>query len=322
MSDHDKMLERVRALLAKAASTEFEEEAEAFRAKADELMTKYAIEMWMVEQAQAGKTGQTKPELRDMNIDWWWKMDNDLSEALWSVFSSVCTHCRCTIAVAKASYNSKTVPVVGMPADLGYADMLFTHLFMQMVDTMDPHPRPGEPLIEALVRMKEAGLKWEEIFRRLRHAGYYPENERWNPSKMDYAGKYTAYCKQHNRERVRVTPSVYRRSFATGFTSELRIRFREMRKQQESSLGSGMEVALRDISVVVREAMYDFFPDMRPHPANCQCDKCTRERNRRLPAYKPRTYSDAAIARGAKAGRDAEILSNEARLGKTPELGR
>lgn len=305
---HEKMLERVRALLAKAAGGTTEQEAELLRAKADELMTKYAIEMWQIEAAQENATGRTKPEIRHMNIDWWWSMDDDLGGALWSVFVSVCSHARCRIAYKNVSGRDKTVPVVGMPADLGYVDMLFTHLFLQMVETMDPHPKPGEGTIEAIVRMKESGLKWEEIYYRLRKAGHYPENQPWSPSKMDYAGKYTRYCLEHGRERVRTTPSVYRRSFASGFSSALSSRLRQQREEQGQSTGS-MAIAIRDISALVQDALYEFFPN-----------QAVQSRSRAV-ARADRKIDLASMARGSQAGHEASIISNSPKIGSKRELG-
>lgn len=312
VSNHEKMLERVRALLAKAAGGTTEEEAELLRAKADELMTKYAIELWQIEQLQAKTEERTKPEVKAMNIDWWWNIDQDLGNALWDVMTSVTQHARCRIAWKHASYNTKTVPVVGLPADLAYADMLFTHLFMQMVETMDPRPRVGEGTVEAIVRMKEAGLKWEEIYYRLRKAGHYPADQPWNASKMNYAGKYTRYCDQHGRERVRVTPSVYRRSFALGFSRTLRERLRTQREEQGQDTGS-MALALRDIRLVVQEAVYEFFPDMRPHEASCQCKKC--KESRKPVRGRDVSISLSAVARGNAAGKEATIISNSGKVG-------
>lgn len=314
MSNHEKMLERVRALLAKAAGGTTEEEAELLRAKADELMTKYAIEMWQIELAQEGKSARPKPELKHINIDWWWKMNDDLSNALWDVLMSVCAHARCKVAWRHASYNTKTVPIVGLPSDLGYVDLLFTHLFMQMVDTMDPHPRESDSMIEALVRMKESGLKWEEIYNRLRKAELVDDHGRWSSavaSKMDFAGKYTRYCDQNGRERVRVTPSVFRRSFARGFSHALSKRLYSQREQQGQNTGS-MELALRDISLVVTEAMYEMFPDMRPHEAGCKCARC---QTRLKPVRSTVNISLSAMSRGSKAGDEATILSNADKLG-------
>lgn len=314
MSNHEKMLERVRALLAKAASTanEYPEEAELFRAKADELMTKYAIELWQVETAQAGVGARPKPEVKDVNIDWWWKLDEDLSQSLWSVLLAVCDHARCRVAWRNAAHDTKSVPVVGLPSDLGYVDMLFTHLFMQMIDTMDPHPREGDGMIEALVRMKEAGLKWEEIYKRLVAADLLEDKGRWSAgvaSQMDFAGKYTRYCAETGRERVRVTPSVFRRSFAMGFSSELAKRLRHQKEEQGQDTGS-MALVIRDISLVVQEALYDFFPNMRPGAVK-KSKGMVRD---------TRKISVSGIARGAKAGADATILGNSPQLKGKKEL--
>ena len=291
-----KMLERVRALLAKASSTTFPEEADSFRAKADELMTKYAIEVWQVEQAEAGKKAPTKPIVRKVDLAWWYDMDNQLASGLWDMFISVTTHCRVRTAWKNVDYMNKQIPLVGMPVDLDYADMLFTNLMLQLVDTMDPHPKSGEPMIEALVRMKEAGLKWEEIYRRLQVAGYFPYDQPWQPSKMDFAGKYTRYCQQHGRERVRTTPTVYRRSFASGFTTAIRQRLRLQREEQGQNTGS-MAVAIRDISQVVEEALFDFFPN-----------QAERTRSRAVARGNPLKTDLRVMGAGVEAGNKARIM--------------
>ena len=43
-TDRDAVIRRIEALLAKAASTDFQAEAEAFAAKAQELMARYLVE--------------------------------------------------------------------------------------------------------------------------------------------------------------------------------------------------------------------------------------------------------------------------------------
>jgi hypothetical protein len=63
-----KMLTRVRALLAKAESTEFAEEADAFFAKAKELMTRYSLERAMLF-AGSGEGGGTGPGGRRIWLD-------------------------------------------------------------------------------------------------------------------------------------------------------------------------------------------------------------------------------------------------------------
>jgi hypothetical protein len=98
-----------------------------------------------------------------------------------------------------------------------------------------------------------------------------------------------------------------------------------------------MEIALRDIEQVIKESVWEAYPDLRPHPANCQCDnchfvkcvdpKCTRPRC--VAARKPvraRSVKAPKIDYAARqAGREAAAkvnLSNSPseRIGRTPEL--
>ena len=173
----DKKLEQVRALLAKAASTEFEGEAAVFRAKADELMANYAIEQWQLDaadEADANRKGRD-PERRDVNIEWYFEPQyRHVYADMWIMFGSVARHCRCKVVWWGGGGHidgNRTVPVLGLPSDLDYFDLLFTHLQLQLFKQIQPSPEPGDTCIEALVRMKEAGMKWEAIGTKLIAAG-------------------------------------------------------------------------------------------------------------------------------------------------------
>jgi hypothetical protein len=86
------ILRRVRGLMAKAASTEFEGEREAFQAKADQLMEAYAIETWML---QTGED-ESKARLivkRDFDMSWWSQLGHQVSwetkSNVWYLFTNV-----------------------------------------------------------------------------------------------------------------------------------------------------------------------------------------------------------------------------------------
>ena len=66
-SGSNRLLVRVQALLAKAEATEYEEEAEALSAKAQELISRHALER-LLEQAATGRSG-ADPELRRLWLD-------------------------------------------------------------------------------------------------------------------------------------------------------------------------------------------------------------------------------------------------------------
>jgi hypothetical protein len=178
---------------------------------------------------------------------------------------------------------------VGTAADRAYFDMLFTGVMLEVGKGLEPQPDPSKPMIENLVALKESGQKWERIARQLHKIGQLT-NEQYDPSwrqvpvmrynyelmrevddgttreehgderaermkkqvhHLNFSGQYTAYCRKHNRERLRVTPSIYQRSFAAGFDSRLYERLRDMRdyaRRQMDAEGnaSGMELVLAD----------------------------------------------------------------------------
>lgn len=63
----DKLLVKVQALLAKAEASDFDEEAEAFSAKAQELISRHSLDR-LLEQATAGRAGDA-PEVRRLWLD-------------------------------------------------------------------------------------------------------------------------------------------------------------------------------------------------------------------------------------------------------------
>src|SRR4051812_16704394 len=167
-----KMLERVRALLAKANGTNFPEEADAFRAKADELMTAYAIEQWQVDAAQEGIQGRPQPERRDVDFSWY--SGTPFRDQLWWIYQDLADHCRCKAVVDKifGYRENRRIPVLGLPADLDYLDMLFTSIMFDFARKVDPKPDPERLSYEEnLAMLKEAGLGWPEITRLMVNAG-------------------------------------------------------------------------------------------------------------------------------------------------------
>jgi hypothetical protein len=317
-SRYDKILNRVQALLAKAASTEFPDEADALRAKADELMTSYAIDEYELER-KPGHVGM-RPTHEPIDMRWYWEItDTDVAQSVYGVFWGLASHVRIEIAYMDTDYVKRTTPLVGMAHDIAYFKLVFTDVFRQMIDTMDPHPRPNEPLIEALVRMKEAGMKWEDIFKRLKRYGYYPADLPWNPGKMNYAGKYTDYCIAHRRPRIRTTPSVYKRSFTQSFAWGLSDKLDKMRAEQGQNTGS-RALALRDYRQDVTDALYEFFPKHKPQPIS-QAVPQSKRRGRGA-APRPRAYSSEASERGLQAGRNVTIIGrgDNSRQGPQGEL--
>ncbi|OXM59220.1 DUF2786 domain-containing protein [Amycolatopsis vastitatis] len=123
----DKKLGRVRALLAKAESTSFPEEAEALSAKAQELMTRHALDRVLVETAAA----PDRPAARRI-----W-LDTPYTDAKSLLVHVVAKANRC-----RAVFDSRwdLVTVIGDEDDLDSVALLTTSLLVQATRAMVADP--------------------------------------------------------------------------------------------------------------------------------------------------------------------------------------
>jgi hypothetical protein len=114
-----RMLGRVRALLAKAESTEFAEEAEALTAKAQELMARHSIDYALL---AATKPNGEEPVGIRIGID------NPYESSKCLLLQRVAEANRCRAIWSKGPGFST---VVGFPGDLESAELLYTSLLVQ-----------------------------------------------------------------------------------------------------------------------------------------------------------------------------------------------
>ena len=115
----ERMLSRIRALLAKAESTEFGEEAEALSGRAQELMAKYSIDHALL----AAEAGQAEtPGGRRIAVD------NPYEAQKATLLQIVAQANRCRVVWTR---ELGLVTVIGFPADLDAVELLFTSLLVQ-----------------------------------------------------------------------------------------------------------------------------------------------------------------------------------------------
>ena len=120
----ERMLSRIRSLLAKAESTEFAEEAEALSGRAQELMAKYSIDHALL----AAETGQAEtPGGRRIAVD------NPYEAPKATLLQIVAQANRCRVVWSK---DLGLVTVIGFPADLDAVELLFTSLLVQANSAM------------------------------------------------------------------------------------------------------------------------------------------------------------------------------------------
>jgi hypothetical protein len=121
----DKMLDRVRKLLAKAEKAGTEHEAEAFTAKAQELILKYAIDEAML---------QKKGEKQDERIVARTYTVNGYAKAKLHLLRAVARGVGCDAAFYsndRGGWSTGRAEVIGWESDMAAFDVLFASLQMQ-----------------------------------------------------------------------------------------------------------------------------------------------------------------------------------------------
>ncbi len=121
------MLARIRGLLAKAESTQFPAEAEAFSAKAQDLMTRYAIDSALLDASRSR-------DLTDDVITRRIMVSNPYSKA-----KLLLLHCVCNANGARTLWKKRYLlaSVIGLPVDLDLCELLYTSLLVQSARALD-----------------------------------------------------------------------------------------------------------------------------------------------------------------------------------------
>jgi len=120
-SEADRVYTRVRALLRKAESTEFPAEAEALTAKAQDLLTRYSLDVALVEHGDS-TWNRAEPSVRPM------KIPGSYAAGRAMVLGAVASANRCT---AVWDPQASTAMVVGFAVDLDAVDVLWQSLQAQ-----------------------------------------------------------------------------------------------------------------------------------------------------------------------------------------------
>jgi hypothetical protein len=141
------LLERVRALLAKAESTTFEAEADALAAKAQELMARHAIDRAVVEGRGARRDGDVGA--RRFHIE------DPYARARFTLLSEVARACSCEALLME---KVGIAHVFGFADDLAAVDLLYTSLLVQAGTAMASARPPGHRSASQVAAFRRAFL--------------------------------------------------------------------------------------------------------------------------------------------------------------------
>lgn len=292
-----KMMEKVASLIAKAEATDYSEERDAFRAKADELMVAYAIEESELVQRQ-GRSLKDEVKQRRIRVA---GADSPYRDPLVSLIASVARHARCRIVFYGLHYGVSypvEATVVGMEQDLDYVEMLFASLRLQMANELEPKYDPSLSLSENVYQMRNAGLKWERIHPLAEAAGVDTPgrtSRKWNDL-------YEEACFARGESpRSNVNPKTVKRNFAEGYVPRVEMRFLEVRRIRDQHTATS--TALVPVRSAVDEAYREMFPKL---------GSFSKKDNRKT------DYQ--SWGRGSEAGKRADL--GQGRVAPRKELGR
>lgn len=319
----DRMLTRIQKLIDKAYGNTTEEEKKSLLAKADELMVKFSIEQFQLQDPNRPNTAPnvkgSQPELRHINFTFREEGDDpldwDVKSAMKTMFHGVCEH----LFVRIGSINSEQAHCVGYPADLDFLEMYFLGLKMHIVANLSPSVDPEITWQENLHPLKMSGRTWEAIHYKLMngHPDYPYKDQQWE---RKIGVRFTAEYKKQEGNR-RVTPTnmrVWRTDFISGYVRRLQQRLIESRRETIRQ-NENLPALIADKKSVVDEALWAQFPDLRPCPEGCQCDKChicsdkecqrVRCRRSRMPAprVRYRNLNTSAYNAGTRIANTADI---------------
>lgn len=302
-----KLMRQVRALIAKAESTEHEAERDAFRAKADELMVRYAISLHDLDADPAAK--QSKFGAYEFDFTWYWELrgeTHELRNYAYQLMGNLRQHCRLVQGPWKS--NQDKLILIGMKQDFEFFEMLFTSLLLEMTRMMVPRWNRALTREENVVNFKHAGAKWQKIAEQLRDHEDFPIKYQINGQLHGcYIAMYKKGLKAMGMEQVKVQPQVHARSFMMGFNGAIWTRLQQQKAAIAAEPGAGL--VLVDMSRELQEYAKNAFPEHFAPP---------KGKGRAVGRARYVATNSASMAQGRQAGQRVDLGGSK--IGQRGEL--
>ncbi len=269
-----KYINKINALLAKAASTEFDGERELLLEKADQLMLEHAIDRSSLSAAPGEYVKPTvgKEDWEDLDLPC------EFGEELHYLLHTVITHCNCRVV---SGYRKATI--VGFPEDIEFARQLWPIVMIEMVRHLYPKWKKDATFDTNVYNFVKGGYKWQMICDAANEAGV---EVKW-PDSGRLKRAYRRECKARNEEPTAHTQrhSAFRKSYAQAYQAEVSRRLREMRRRNSEGTveeRDKLTLALRDTAEQVDAEFYRLYPQYDPETLRRQsAEAAEAERLRR-----------------------------------------
>jgi hypothetical protein len=268
MADIDKMMNRIAALLAKAESTEFPEEAKSLRAKAEELMRVYRIEE---EQLIRESVSSGMPIWRDVPIA---SYESPWETAMSMMFWNIAEHCGVKGITEYEKVNGVwefVGRVVGYEIDLRLVEMIFNSARLSFFAKLEPEFDPSQSEAENVYRLRGSGMDRQTI-------AFKVFGQRGHAEGIKVGKIYKAECTRRGEiDAVSgrgFNADLYRTAYADSFRATIRTRLRDARDAADAVGGA---VVLPEREARVNEALYAKYPTLRPETAEQREERLARQ---------------------------------------------
>lgn len=273
----DNIMAKVRALLLKAESTEFEAERATYAAKAEALMFKYRIEESMLAESDKGST------LAPIVVTWqaYSVRDqvSDDAQVLRSLVTYVLAHTGCRgIWESGFQYDDeghawRQIKVYGWESDIRYAEELYLSAKAAYLGRMAPTVDPSRSDDENAFRLRMAGVERGKIGQMIgwgdkAHIRVTNAVKRWAKNNAVPEDELSAVLGKGNSMKV------WRAAFRESFTSTFWTRLYEARLAVDTTGGQVVPVSR---AKAVDELYYRENPTLEYKPMMDQrCEECRR----------------------------------------------
>lgn len=362
-------MRKVQALMDRADSTTFEAERDSCLAKADAMMAAYAIEQFELDMAKPTGSRQ-KPEQRKFTLphsgDW------DLDREYQTLFSQMVRHVgaihvdwhdgayrvigfpsdldwldwlyqnvRLHMLSTMMPKPNRDLTMAENIALLKETGIKWQEIYEKMVATFPDDPHFSRQAVTSQQYVERC--EWWGDSRAPFEEGYWFTQNWLRVGSRIFVKKvskgvgvwftkvYTEHCTRNNLPRTYASPSVYRRSFIDGYMYRIKERLHEM-SQARGTAAVGKELVLANREGDLKELLFELRPELRPHPDDCDCDKChhcldpkcerPRCKARRAPVklgrvarYVEPKYDAAASRNGRSAANSADLMGGRNNVG-------
>jgi hypothetical protein len=264
----DKILAKIRKLLAQADGTDNEHEASAFRAHAEKLMREYRV---AEEQLIAADPDSIAPVITEVDLC---TTGTQFYQRYADMMFYIARHTGCRVRMVwvapKDRPNTRVLRafLAGYEADTRYADLLFTTAQLVFQEKLEPQVDPKLDDRENVYRLRSAGIERNRIARLL-----------WNldthASHAKVGTLYREACELRGTDAKvsgrNINAKNYRELYAEEFAQTLG---RRLRRAQDAADSSSGVLVLAGRSERVDEAFYDRFPEERPSTSPAKHEPC------------------------------------------------